>query len=110
MKIRKKNDISAYCKISIIPRKLVCRPNDELKLVVRNEFVILTTNLKSDDKRLGVVVVKVYLTRWRIEEFYRFKKQQFGFENVRVYLMKSRNFGLLLTISIRYIGFISEKK
>ena len=99
MKIRKKNDISAYCKISIIPRKLVCRPNDELKLVVRNEFVILTTNLKSDDKRLGVVVVKVYLTRWRIEEFYRFKKQQFGFENMRVHPLKSiRNLDLSLTI------------
>ena len=61
MKIRKKNDISADCKISIIPIKLVYRLNGELKLVVRNEFVILTTNLKSDDKRLGVAVVKVFI-------------------------------------------------
>lgn len=35
---------------------------------------------------------------------------QFGFENMRVHPLKSiRNLDLSLTISIRYIGFISEK-
>ena len=114
LKFRKKNGIGADCKISIIPVKLVCRPNDELNLVVCYGFgkepMLLITNLKSDDKRLGVAVVKVYLTRWRIEEFYRFKKQQFGFENLRVRSLKSiRNLDLMLTIAVGYIGFISEK-
>ena len=48
--------------------------------------------------------------RWRIEEFYRFKKQQFGFGNLRVRSLKSiRNLDLILTIAVGYIGFISEK-
>ena len=114
LKFRKKNGAGADCKISIIPVSLVCRPNDELNLVVCYGFgkepMLLITNLKSDDKRLGVAVVKVYLMRWRIEEFYRFKKQQFGFENLRVRSLKSiRNLDLILTIAVGYIGFISEK-
>lgn len=114
LKFRKKNGINADCKISIIPIRLVCRPKDELNLVVCYGFgkepMLLITNLKSDDKRLCVAVVKVYLMRWRIEEFYRFKKQQFGFENLRVRSLKSiRNLDLLLTVAVGYIGFISEK-
>jgi ABC-type polysaccharide transport system permease subunit len=74
------------------------------------EPLLLITNLKSDDGRLAVAVTKVYLMRWRIEEFYRFKKQQFGFEDFRVRSLKSiRNLDLLLTIAIGYIGLMSEK-
>lgn len=114
LKFTKKNGLKADCKISIIPIRLVCRLNDELNLVVCYGFgkepMLLITNLKSDDKRLCVAVVKVYLMRWRIEEYYRFKKQQFGYENLRVRSLKSiRNLDLLLTIAIGYIGFISEK-
>ena len=48
--------------------------------------------------------------RWRIEEFYEFKKQQFHFEDLRVRFLKSiRTLDLLLTIAIGYIGVISEK-
>lgn len=40
----------------------------------------------------------------------RCKKQQFGFENLRVRSLKSiRNLDLLLTVAIGHIGFISEK-
>ena len=114
LKFRKKNGIIADCKISIIPIRLYCRPNDDLNLVVcygiGNIPLLLITNLKSDDKRLAVTVTKVYLMRWRIEEFYGFKKQQFDFEDFRVRSLKSiRNLDLLLTIAIGYIGFISEK-
>ena len=114
LKFTKKNRLNADCKISIIPIRLVCRPKDELNLVVCYGFgkepMLLITNLQSNDKRIGVAVVKVYLMRWRIEEYYRFKKQQFGYENLRVRSLKSiRNLDLLLTIAIGYIGFISEK-
>lgn len=114
LKFKKKNGITADCKISIIPIRLVCRPKTELNLVICYGFgkepMLLITNLKSDDKRLGVTVVKVYLMRWRIEEFYRFKKKQFEFEDLRVRSLKSiRNLDMLLTITIGYIGHISEK-
>ena len=114
LKFRKKNGMIADCKISIVPIKLPCKPNVDLNLVICNGLgqkpLMLITNLKSDDNRLSVVITKVYLLRWRIEEFYGFKKQQFGFEGFRVRSLKSiRNLDLLVTIAIGWIGFISEK-
>jgi len=109
---KKKKDTDL--KISIIPVRLPSRREAELNLVVCRGFgmdpLLLLTNLKSDDNRLAVVITKVYLLRWRIEEFYRFKKQQFDFEDFRVRSLKSiRNLDLLLTIAIGYIGMMSEK-
>ena len=113
LKFKKQNGFEAYCKISIVPIKLCCRPKEELNLVVCNGIgkipMMLITNLKSDDKRLSVAVTKVYLMRWRIEEFYGFKKQQFSFEDFRIRSMKAiRTLDLLLTIAIGYLGMISE--
>lgn len=109
-----KSGLKAECKIAIIPVRLVCRPDDELNLVVCYGFgkipMMLITNLKSDDKRLSVAVVKVYLMRWRIEEYYRFKKNQFEFEDLRVRSLNSiRNLDLILMIIVGYIGYMSEK-
>ena len=114
LKFRKKNGMSADCKTTIVPIKLPCKPKADLNLVICYGFgktpMMLITNLKSDDKRLAVAVTKVYLMRWRIEEFYGFKKQQFDFEGFRVRSLKSiRNLDLLLTILIGYIGMMSEK-
>jgi hypothetical protein len=48
--------------------------------------------------------------RWRIEEYYKFKKQGFDFEKFLVRSLKSiRNLDLLLTVAIGYIGTLSEK-
>ena len=114
LKFRKKNGIAADCKISIVPVQLPCRPGKNLNLVVCNRFgkepLMLLTNLKSDDARLPVVITKVYLLRWRIEEFYGFKKQQLDFEGFRVRSVQSiRNLDLLVTIAVGWIGLISEK-
>ena len=114
LKFKKKNGEVVDCKISIVPIRLCSRSEVELNLVICNGLgtipLMLITNMKSTDDRLSVVLTKVYLLRWRIEEFYRFKKQQFGFENFRVRSMQSiRNLDLLLTIAIGYIGIMSEK-
>jgi len=114
LKFTKKNGVQADCKISIVPVKLPCRPNEDLNLVIcrgiGQEPLMLITNLQSDDKRLAVTITKVYLMRWRIEEFYGFKKQQFAFEDFRVQSLQSiRNLDLLLTVAIGYIGYMSEK-
>ena len=105
--------MSADCKIAIVPIKLPCRP-DDLNLVICHGFgktpMMLITNMKSDDNRLGVAVTKVYLMRWRIEEFYGLKKQQLDFEGFRVRSLKSiRNLDLMLTVAIGYIGIMGEK-
>jgi hypothetical protein len=114
LKFRKKNGKPADCKISIVPVRLPCMPDKELNLVVCNGLgqtpLMLLTSLKSDDNRLSVVITKVYLLRWRIEEFYGFKKQQLDFEGFRVRSLQSiRNLDLLVTIAIGWIGLLSEK-
>ena len=114
LEYRDKSGINRSVKISIIPIRLCEFRKTELDLVVVYGFgaipMMLITNLKSDDKRLCVAVCKVYLMRWRIEEFFKFKKQSFDFENLRVQSLKSiRNLDLLLTIAIGYIAEISGK-
>lgn len=114
LKFRKKNGVNADCKIAVIPISLPCRPNVKLNLVVCNGLgkipLMLITNISADDKQLALAITKVYLMRWRIEEFYAFKKQQFGLEDLRVRSINSiRNLDLILSIAIGYIGFMSAK-
>jgi hypothetical protein len=113
LKFETKDGKKSDCKISITPVSLPDYPDVALNLVVCNglgkEPLLLLTNLAGDDNRLGVTVTKVYLMRWRIEEYYKFKKQGFGFEKFLVRSLKSiRNLDLLLSISIGYIEMISE--
>jgi len=114
LKFEAKDGKKANCKMSIVPVCLPDHPDKQLNLVVCNglgkEPLMLLTSLDSSDKRLCVTVTKVYLMRWRIEEYYKFKKQGFGFEKFLVRSLKSiRNLDLLLTIAIGYLGTLSEK-
>jgi len=114
LRFKKKNRKQVDCKISIVPIRMCFRPSVELNLVIcrglGQEPMLLITNLKSDDDRIALTVTKVYLLRWRIEEFHGFKKQQFGFEDFRVRSLNAiRNLDLLLTIAIGYIGLMSER-
>ncbi len=60
---------------------------------------------------MSLLVTKVYLMRWRIEEYFKFKKQQFDFEDIRVWSLKSiRNFNLITTITVGYIGIMIAEK
>jgi hypothetical protein len=114
LKFEAKDGKKVNCKISIVPVELPKYPGKKLNLVICTGFgkgpLMLLTNLESDDKRLCVTVSKVYLMRWRIEEYYRFKKQGFGFEKFLVRSLKSiRNLDLLLTAALGHIGALSEK-
>ena len=114
LKFETKDGKKVNCKISIVPVVLPAYPDKKLNLVICNGFgkepLMLLTNLESDDKRLCVTITKVYLMRWRIEEYYRFKKQEFGFEKFLVRSLQSiRNLDLLLTVAIGHIGVLSEK-
>jgi hypothetical protein len=114
LEIKSKNGKKTQCKISVIPVSLPDYPDKIFNLVICNkgskEPMILLTNLESDDPRIGVTVVKVYIMRWRIEEYYKFKKQGYGFEKFLVRSLQSiRNLDLLLTIAIGYVGTLSEK-
>lgn len=116
LKFQNKNNKFVNCKLSYVPVSLCEFPNVELLMIVVYGFgkdpMMLLTNLKSTDKRkISNTVAKVYLMRWRIEEYFKFKKQQFDFENIRVWSLNSiRNFNLLLTLTIGYIGTMSVEK
>jgi len=114
LKFETKNGKKANCKISVVPVALPDYPEKPLNLVIckglGKEPLMLLTNLESHDKRLCATITKVYLMRWRIEEYYKFKKQGFRFEKFLVRSLKSiRNLDLMLTIAIGYIGTLSEK-
>ena len=103
------------CKTSMIPVSLPKHPNIPLNLVVVYGFgkepMLLLTNLKSDDSRLANTIAKVYLMRWRIEEYFRFKKQQYAFEDFRVRSLNSiRVLHRVLTLLTGLIGLLSEKR
>jgi len=114
LKFKKRNGLQVDCKITMVPISLCSRPDAELNLVICRNIgqkpMLLVTNMKSDDDRLAVTVTKVYLLRWKIEEFHGFKKQQFEFEDFRVRSLNAiRNLDLLLTIAIGYIGKMGER-
>jgi hypothetical protein len=114
LKFEAKDGKKVNCKISIVAVSLPKYPEVALNLVICNglgkEPLMLLTNLDSDDPRLCLTITKVYLMRWRIEEYYKFKKQGFGFEKFLVRSLKSiRNLDLLLSIAIGYIGILSER-
>lgn len=115
MKFKSKDGRRINCKISYVPITLPLAPKKELTLVVVHGFgkipMMLISSLKSTDKRLPVIITKVYLMRWRIEEYYRFKKQQFGFEDFRVQSLNSiRALNTLLTVLIGLLSTFSEKQ
>jgi hypothetical protein len=50
------------------------------------------------------------MSRWRIEEYFRFKKTQYNFEDFRVRSLKSiNNLNKMLTYAIGFIGLMQEK-
>ena len=49
--------------------------------------------------------------RWRIEEYFKFKKQQFELEDLRVMSLQSiRNLNIFATLASGYIGFMDSEK
>jgi hypothetical protein len=104
------------CKISCIPVKLCEFPDKDLVLVVVYGFgkapMLLITNLElTEKKKLCMIAAKVYLMRWRIEEYFKFKKQQFGLEDLRVMTLQSiRNLNLFATLAAGYIAIINSEK
>jgi len=73
--------------------------------------MMLATNRPIRSKDDIVTICRTYLSRWRIEEYFRFKKQHFGFEGFRVRSLKSINtLNSLLTFSISFLNKVMEKK
>ena len=110
MDFKDKKGKSIQCKMSCILVQLCEFPAKELVLTVVYGFgeepMLLLSNLKMrEKKKLCHIIAKVYLLRWRIEEYFRFKKQQFERKDLRVMSLQSiRNLNLLATLAVGYIG------
>ena len=70
----------------------------------------LLTNIKNAEKEDVIKIVRLYLSRWRIEEYFRAKKQEYDFENMRVRTLKAmNNLNMMLTIHLGYIAMLVDK-
>ena len=72
--------------------------------------LILLTNRKIHSKDDVIKVVRLYFSRWRIEEYFRAKKQEYKFENIRLRTLKGiNNLNLFLTIHLGNINKLAEE-
>lgn len=72
--------------------------------------MMLASNIPIKSKEDVIKIARCYLNRWRIEEYFKFKKQEYNFENFRVRTLKSiNNLNKMLTYTIGLIGLLSEK-
>ena len=53
-----------------------------------NKPIKLLTNIKIKNKEEVIRIVRLYLSRWRVEAHFRGKKQKYDFENMRVRTLK----------------------
>ena len=73
--------------------------------------MMLATNLPITSKEDVQSVVRTYFMRWRIEEYFRFKKNQFDFEGFRVRSLKAMNsLNHYLSYAIGLLCLLAEKK
>jgi hypothetical protein len=73
------------------------------------EPMILLTNKEVKEKDDAIEFARHYMNRWRIEEYFRAKKQEFDFENMRVRNLKSmNNLNMFLSIVLGEISLLAE--
>jgi len=70
----------------------------------------LLTNINIREAEDVIKVVRLYLSRWRIEEYFRGKKQEYDLENMRVRTLESmNNLNMMLTIHLGHLAILADK-
>ena len=70
--------------------------------------MMLATNKEIKSKEDVIGVARTYFSRWKIEEYFRCKKQMFQFENFRVRKLKAINaLNFYITLCMAFLGLIS---
>ena len=73
--------------------------------------LVLATNCTVSGKCDMMRVVTRYFSRWRIEEYFRCKKQSFGFEHFRVRSLKSINaLNFWLGVCMMFLASLKERE
>lgn len=70
--------------------------------------MMLATNKEIKSKDDVIRVARIYFSRWKIEEYFRCKKQMFQFENFRVRKLKAINaLNFYITMCMAFLGLVS---
>ena len=72
--------------------------------------MMLATNKEIRSKEDVIKVAKIYFSRWRIEEYFRCKKQRFQFENFRIRKLAAINaLNFYITLCMAFLAHMSMK-
>ncbi len=72
--------------------------------------MMLATNSEIKSRDDVIRIARLYFSRWRIEEYFRCKKQIFQFENFRVRKLKAINaLNFYITACMAFLAYISMK-
>ncbi len=72
--------------------------------------MMLVTNKPISCREDVIKVARLYFSRWRIEEYFRAKKQIFGFENFRVRKLKAINaLNFYIGIAMSFLAHMARK-
>lgn len=90
--------------------------NEELTLIISYpeninfETAYIITNRAINDAHDAKQAVRDYFSRWKIEEFFKFKKQQFKLEDIRVRSFNSiQTMNILINYAITFINICKKK-
>jgi len=73
--------------------------------------MMFATNRVIKSKDDAIRVIRIYFSRWRIEEYFRFKKQHFEFEDFRVRSLASINaLNRFVSYAIAFLALLSMKR
>ena len=101
------------CSVSVIKVQITAKKkwiNLVLVYGLGETPMMLASNIPVKSKEDVIKIARCYLDRWRIEEYFKFKKQEYNFENFRVRTLKSiNNLNKMLTYTIGLIALLSEK-
>jgi hypothetical protein len=96
------------------PSRFIRRREEKLLLVVAGwgqEPMLLLTNLSgARDSQSLWWIVRIYLTRWKIEEAFRFIKQSYQVEDIRALrYQRLKNLVVLVTAAYFAATFLGQK-
>ena len=101
------------CSVSVIKVQITAKKkwiNLVLVYGLGETPMMLASNIPIKSKEDVIKIARCYMNRWRIEEYFKFKKQEYNFENFRVRTLKSiNNLNKMLTYAIGLIALLSEK-
>ena len=73
--------------------------------------MMLATNQAIQSRDDVIRVIRMYFSRWRIEEYFRFTKQHFHFEDFRVRSLSAMNaLNQFLSYAIAFLALMTQKR